>query len=184
MARHIYTLLLMCIVLTLPRRQKPGSWEIKIQKPRSTYACNICHNKHFTLNAENSNLTKSNYDHSKLNSVNELYRLNDRRLSAKLVPNSVDRGCHMVSVTDPYGRNLYFLDWNHYYFLQLAPQLYTQGWVDPVPEPLLRKSGSAWKLNLDLWPLAHRGGEQWSLFHMIYLLHLILNTTSIMVTIT
>jgi hypothetical protein len=29
-------------------------------------------------------------------------RLNDRRLSAKLVPAFADRGCHVVSVTDPY----------------------------------------------------------------------------------
>jgi hypothetical protein len=33
-----------------------------------------------------------------------------RRLSAKLVPNSADRGCHVVSVTDSYGRILGFLD--------------------------------------------------------------------------
>jgi hypothetical protein len=33
----------------------------------------------------------------------------DRRLSAKLVPTFADRGCHMVSVTDPYGRILGFL---------------------------------------------------------------------------
>jgi hypothetical protein len=30
------------------------------------------------------------------------------RLSAKLVPPSVDRGCHVVNVTHPYGRNLVF----------------------------------------------------------------------------
>jgi hypothetical protein len=34
----------------------------------------------------------------------------DRRLSAKLVPNFADRGCHVVSVPDPYGRILGFLD--------------------------------------------------------------------------
>jgi hypothetical protein len=34
----------------------------------------------------------------------------DRRLSAKLMPTSVDRVCHVVSVTDPYGRILGFLD--------------------------------------------------------------------------
>jgi hypothetical protein len=34
----------------------------------------------------------------------------DRRLSAKLVPTSADRGCHVVSVTDPYGCILRFLD--------------------------------------------------------------------------
>jgi hypothetical protein len=30
--------------------------------------------------------------------------LSDRRLSAKLVPTFADRGCHMVSATDPHGR--------------------------------------------------------------------------------
>jgi hypothetical protein len=40
----------------------------------------------------------------------ELYKPSDRRLSAKLVPTFVDKGCHVVSVTDPYGRILGFLD--------------------------------------------------------------------------
>jgi hypothetical protein len=43
-------------------------------------------------------------------SVSELYPPSDRRLSAKLVPTFADRGCHVVSVTDPYGRILGFLD--------------------------------------------------------------------------
>jgi hypothetical protein len=45
-------------------------------------------------------------------SMSELhvYRPSDRRLSAKLVPTFADIGCHMVSVTDPYGRNLDFPD--------------------------------------------------------------------------
>jgi hypothetical protein len=38
------------------------------------------------------------------------YRPSDRRLLAKLVPTSADRGCHVVSVRDPYGRILGFLD--------------------------------------------------------------------------
>jgi hypothetical protein len=38
-------------------------------------------------------------------SVNELYRPSDRRLLAKLVQTFVDRGCHVVSATDPYGRS-------------------------------------------------------------------------------
>jgi hypothetical protein len=37
-------------------------------------------------------------------SARELCRPSDRRLSAKLVPTFADRGCHMVSVTDSYGR--------------------------------------------------------------------------------
>jgi hypothetical protein len=47
----------------------------------------------------------------------------------------------MVSVTDPYGCILGFLDQSRYFFFQVGPQLY---WVDPIPNPLLlRKSGSA-----------------------------------------
>jgi hypothetical protein len=50
----------------------------------------------------------------------------------------------VVSVTDPYGRNLGFLDRSRYFFYQVAPQLYSRGLVDPVPDPLLlRESGSA-----------------------------------------
>jgi hypothetical protein len=29
-----------------------------------------------------------------------------------------DRGCHVVSVTDPYGRSLDFLDWSHYFSIK------------------------------------------------------------------
>jgi hypothetical protein len=48
-----------------------------------------------------------------------------------------DRGCHVVTVTDPYCRILGFIDRSRYFFYQVAPQLYSRGWVDPVPEPLL-----------------------------------------------
>jgi hypothetical protein len=52
--------------------------------------------------------------------------------------------CHVVCVTDPYHRILGFLDRNCYFFFQAARQLYSRGWVDPVPDPLLlRKSGIA-----------------------------------------
>jgi hypothetical protein len=37
------------------------------------------------------------------------------------------RGCHVVSVTDPYGRILHSLDRSRYFFYQVAPQLYSQG---------------------------------------------------------
>jgi hypothetical protein len=56
------------------------------------------------------------------------------------------RGCHVVSVTDPCGRILGCLDRIRYVFFQVAPQLYSRGRVDPVPDPLLRKSGSAGNL--------------------------------------
>jgi hypothetical protein len=55
--------------------------------------------------------------------MSELYQPSDSRLSAKLVPTFVDRGCGMVSTADPYGHNLGFLDRNRYFFFQVAPQL-------------------------------------------------------------
>jgi hypothetical protein len=69
-------------------------------------------------------------------SASELYRPSDRSLLATLVPTFAERGCHVVSVTDPYGRILAFLDRSRYFFFQVAPQFYSRGWVDPVPDPL------------------------------------------------
>jgi hypothetical protein len=71
------------------------------------------------------------------------YTPRGRRLSAKLVPTFAGRGRRVVSVTDPYDHILGFLDRSRYFFFQVAPQLYSRGWVDPVPDPLLRKSGSS-----------------------------------------
>jgi hypothetical protein len=76
------------------------------------------------------------------------------------------RGCCVVKARDPHGRILGFLDRSRYYFFQVAPQLYSRGSVDPVPDPLLlRKSGSPgnrtrylWNCSQELWPLDHRGG--------------------------
>jgi hypothetical protein len=42
-------------------------------------------------------------------STSELYRPSDYGMSAKLVPTFADRGYHVVTVTDPYGRILGFL---------------------------------------------------------------------------
>jgi hypothetical protein len=87
-------------------------------------------------------------------------------LLGEVVPTFADRGCCVVSATDPPGRILGFLDRSRYYFFQVAPQLYSRGWVDPVSDLLpLRKSGSAgnqtqdlWICSQKLWPLDHRGG--------------------------
>jgi hypothetical protein len=38
-----------------------------------------------------------------------------------------DRGCHVVSVTDSYGRILSYLDRNRYSCFSVAPQLYSRG---------------------------------------------------------
>jgi hypothetical protein len=58
-------------------------------------------------------------------SASELYRPSHYRLSVKLVPTFADRRCHVVSVTDPYGRIVGFLDRSSYVFFQVAPQLYS-----------------------------------------------------------
>jgi hypothetical protein len=51
-------------------------------------------------------------------SASELYLLSDRRLSAKWLATFADKGCHVVSVTDPYGRILGFLDRSRYLFIK------------------------------------------------------------------
>jgi hypothetical protein len=56
-----------------------------------------------------------------------IYRQSDRRMSAKLVSTFADRGCRMVSATDPHGRILGFLDRSRYHFFQVAPHLYSRG---------------------------------------------------------
>jgi hypothetical protein len=80
--------------------------------------------------------------------------------SAKIVPTFADRGCHVISATDPHSRIFGFLDWSRYYFFHVVPQLYSWGWVDPVPDPLLpRKSGtSGFVARNKLWPLDHKRG--------------------------
>jgi hypothetical protein len=52
-------------------------------------------------------------------------RMSDRRLSVKLVPTLVDRGCRMVSTIPPVV-NFGFLDQGRY-FLEIAPQLSSRG---------------------------------------------------------
>jgi hypothetical protein len=51
--------------------------------------------------------------------------------------------CRVVSAMDPLGRILGVLDRSRHCFFQVALQLYSRGWVHPVPDPLLlRNSGS------------------------------------------
>jgi hypothetical protein len=52
-------------------------------------------------------------------SVSELYRPSDRCLSTKSLPTFADRRCQVVSVTDPYGRILGFLDRSRYFSIKL-----------------------------------------------------------------
>jgi hypothetical protein len=52
-------------------------------------------------------------------SASELYRPSDRRLSTNFLPTFVDRECHVVSVTYPYGRKRDFLDWSPYFLFRV-----------------------------------------------------------------
>jgi hypothetical protein len=66
-------------------------------------------------------------------SATELYRLSNCPLSAKLVPRFQRDGSQL-----PYSR---LSRPEPLFFFQVAPQLYSRGWVDPVQDPLLlRKS--------------------------------------------
>jgi hypothetical protein len=104
-------------------------------------------------------------------SARELYRPSNCRLSAKLVPAFGDRGCHVVSVTDSYGHILGFLDWSRYIFFQVAPQLYSQGWMGPDPDPLLlRKSGSGGNRTRTSGSVA-RTSDHWTTETVYFLLH-------------
>jgi hypothetical protein len=51
-------------------------------------------------------------------SAREVYRPSENRLSVKLLPTFADRECHLVSVTDPYGRILCFLDRSRYFSIK------------------------------------------------------------------
>jgi hypothetical protein len=91
--------------------------------------------------------------------------------SAKFVPTFADRGCQVVSVADPYGRNLRFFDRSRYFFFQVDPQLYSRGWADPVADPpLLRKSGSAGKRTRTSGSVA-RNSDHYTTEAVYYLLH-------------
>jgi hypothetical protein len=93
---------------------------------------------------------------TKLRSLSQRVNYTDRvslHLSAKFMPTFADRGCHVVSMTDPYGCNLGFLDRSRNFFFQVAPQLYSQGWVNPVisnHEYMKMKEGIRNKLNTTL----------------------------------
>jgi hypothetical protein len=72
-------------------------------------------------------VTNKNKETPWTESASELYRPSHRRLLSMLVPTFDDKVCHVVSVTDPYGRNIDFQDRSLYFFFQVAPQLYSRG---------------------------------------------------------
>jgi hypothetical protein len=99
-------------------------------------------------------------------SASSLYRPSHRRLSVKLMWIFSDRGSRVVSATEPRGRILGFIDRRRYCFLQVAPQLHSRGWVDPVTDPLLlRKSRSAGNRTRASGPVARNSDHRGDHFH-------------------
>jgi hypothetical protein len=112
-------------------------------------------------------------------SASELYRPSDRRLSAKLVLTFLPiEGCRVVNVTDPYGRILGYLYRSRYFFFQIAPQMYSQCSVDPVPDPqLLGKCGSARDRTRTSGSVARNFGH-WTTEAVYFLIHSIYKFSS------
>jgi hypothetical protein len=52
-------------------------------------------------NKDNRKMKQEEGRRKKNSGASELYRSSDRRLSAKLVPTLADRGCRVVSATNP-----------------------------------------------------------------------------------
>jgi hypothetical protein len=70
-------------------------------------------------------------------------------------------------------------------FYQVAPQLYSGGWVDPVSDPLLFflvvpgiETGTPWICSQELWPLDHRGGQNSSSHRTMQYLSLVNTLTT------
>jgi hypothetical protein len=63
----------------------------------------------------------------------------------------------------PTAVNVCFPNRSRFFSIQVTPQLSSRGWVDPVPDPLLRrKSGSVGNQTRDLWICSQ---ELWALDH-------------------
>jgi hypothetical protein len=56
-------------------------------------------------------------------SSSELHWLSDRRFSAKLMSTFAGRGCHVVSMTEPYCHILGFLDRSRYFFFESSSSI-------------------------------------------------------------
>jgi hypothetical protein len=82
-----------------------------------------------TITAKQSNIPVGEHcqRQNKLRGLNPRANYTDRRLSTKLVPSFADRGCRVVSATDPYRGILGFLDRSSYFFFQVAPKPYSRG---------------------------------------------------------
>jgi hypothetical protein len=96
-------------------------------------------------------------------SASELHRPSDRLLSAKLVPFSADRGASCSQRGGSPTAVISVIDRSRYLFFQVAPQLYSRGWVDPVQTHFFSENLVApgldpdlWICSQELWPLDNR----------------------------
>jgi hypothetical protein len=103
-----------------------------------------------------------------LQQASELFWKSGRGWSAKLVSILRVEGVAWSAQRIPTAVNFGVLDRCSYFFIPVALQLSSRGWVGPVPDTLLvRQSGSAgnrtrdlWIFSQKFWLLNHRGGEQ------------------------
>jgi hypothetical protein len=78
------------------------------------YFIDLLHGRKYLITITETRYKKKSWSESS----SELYRPSDRLLSAKRLPTFVDRGFHVVSLTDPYGRILGFLDSSRYFSIK------------------------------------------------------------------
>jgi hypothetical protein len=151
------------------RSSSPWSAAIPFELSRSV-ACWIRPLRpHFKMDMEYINGYKRTGDDSVAFSLQTNYtHWSTDTCRRSLVPTSVARGVSRDQRDgSPTAVNLFSRP-EPLLFFQVAPHLSSRGWVDPVPDPLLRrKLGSAGNRtrNLcvssqELWPLDHRG-SQW-----------------------
>jgi hypothetical protein len=91
-------------------------------------------------------------------------------LSATLVP-ILRRGCHVVSVTDPCGRILGFLDRSRYFFFQVSPQLYSRGEWTPFQAHYFSENLVAPEIEPWSSGSVARNSDHWTTEAAYFLLH-------------
>jgi hypothetical protein len=92
--------------------------------------------RHLTVSATYKRLRTKKKQTPWSESASELYRPSYRRLSAKWLPTFAYKGATLSAwrIPRPYSR---VSRQEPLLFYQVAPQLYSRGWVDPVSDPLL-----------------------------------------------
>jgi hypothetical protein len=128
-----------------------------------------------------TNLTYCSSLHKKTNkqtprseSVSKLYQLSVRCLLANLVKTFVHRGCRVVSVMDPYGRILYFIEPSRYIFFKyLLNCTHEAEWtpfqIHYFSENLVVPGIEPGSLDLQLGALTTRPQRQSTFFHITYI---------------